>query len=142
MKTKVLVAGVSVAVLIAGIAIAQVSVHGERKFQRIDTDGDGRISNAESEAFRADRFRKLDADADGFVTKAEMPDRKKRKRSAGLEKRFGKLDADGNGTVEKAEYDAMADSRFERMDSNGDGALTLDEIRDHRQKHHKRHKDG
>lgn len=142
MKTNVLVAGASAIVLIAGIAIAQSGGHGGPRFQRVDADGDGRISEAESEAFRAERFRKLDADGDGFVTKEEMPGRMAHKQSARHEGHFGKLDADGNGTVEKSEYDAMADRRFERMDENKDGVLTLDELRDHRQKHHQRHKDG
>ena len=142
MKTKVLVAGVGITALIAGIAFAQTAEHGARMFKRMDADGDGRISVAESEAFRASRFERLDANADGSVTMEEIRDGRERKRTERTEKRFGKLDANGNGTVEKSEYDAMADQRFDRMDSNNDGVLTLDEIRVHRQKHHQRHKDG
>lgn len=142
MKTKVLVAGVGIASLIAGIAFAQTAERGARMFQRMDADSDGRVSVAESEAFRAKRFERLDANADGSVTMQEIRDGRERKRTERMEKRFGNLDANGNGTVEKSEFDAMAHRRFERMDSNSDGVLTLDEIRVHRQKHHQRHKDG
>ena len=142
MKTKVLIAGAGVAALIAGIALAQAGGHGERMFQRADIDGDGRITEAESETLRKTRFRMLDANADGAVTMQEIREQRQRMRDGHMKDRFGKLDANGNGTVEKSEYDAMADRRFERMDADKDGVLTLDEIRDHRHMHHQRHKDG
>ena len=142
MKKTVLIAGAGAAVLVAGIAFAQGGKHGERMFQRVDANGDGQITLAESQAFRADRFQKMDANSDGAVSLDEMRNAGKRKRSDRLEKRFAKLDTNGNGAIEQIEFNTMAESRFERVDANGDGALTLDEIKDHRQKHHKRRKDG
>lgn len=39
--------------------------------KKMDTDGDQKISKAESSSFHADRFSKMDADSDGFVTSDE-----------------------------------------------------------------------
>ena len=45
--------------------------HGEKMFEKIDTDGDGAISKAESMAFHEARFNEMDANKDGKVTKEE-----------------------------------------------------------------------
>src|ERR1700761_1088146 len=41
---------------------------------------------------------------------------------------MARSDTDGDGRVSKAEYLARADERFARMDKNGDGQLTPDEM--------------
>lgn len=45
---------------------------GKDKFQKCDTDGDGRISTAEANAARDKFFAKLDANNDGSITEAEF----------------------------------------------------------------------
>lgn len=40
-------------------------------FEKLDTDGDGKVTKAEFEAFHAEKFTKMDADGDGVVTKEE-----------------------------------------------------------------------
>ncbi|MCB9964271.1 MAG: hypothetical protein H6855_00305 [Rhodospirillales bacterium] len=41
-------------------------------FEKMDTDGDGKISEAEHMEGAKSRFSKMDTDSDGFVTKDEM----------------------------------------------------------------------
>lgn len=113
---------------------------GQKMFDRVDADSDGRITAAEAQAFRDERFRRLDANADGQVTKAEMQDarskrraerkeRRAERRAQRMAKRFEKTDTNGNGALDRNEFDRMAAARFQRMDANGDGAVTRDEIR-------------
>ena len=79
MKTKLMVAGAVAAVLVAGIAAAQGGKHGERMFNRVDANSDGKITLAESQAFRSERFAKIDANGDGALTLDEIKSRRKRK---------------------------------------------------------------
>ena len=45
--------------------------HGDRFFEKVDTDKDGKISKAEHQAKSDMMFTKMDANKDGFVTKEE-----------------------------------------------------------------------
>ena len=108
--------------------------------ERVDTSGDGVLSEAEFDAAaeRMRRFRKgpdfarLDADRDGRVTEAEL--------AAGMSggdgdramQRFEAADANGDGAVTRAEFGssdmlARLDRIVERADANGDGAISRDE---------------
>lgn len=42
--------------------------------------------------------------------------------------RFNKMDADGDGALSFDEFTSNSESRVERMDTNGDGAITKDEF--------------
>ena len=47
---------------------------GARAMERLDTDGDGRISRAEFAAASQERFQRMDANGDGFLDAGErMP---------------------------------------------------------------------
>ncbi|MDY6943452.1 MAG: EF-hand domain-containing protein [Pseudomonadota bacterium] len=41
-------------------------------FERVDTDGDGKISAAEHAANAEDRFKRMDSDEDGYLTREEV----------------------------------------------------------------------
>jgi len=41
---------------------------------------------------------------------------------------FGTIDADRDGTVSRAEYKDWIDSRFTKLDTNGDGVVSADEL--------------
>jgi len=47
---------------------------------------------------------------------------------AQLEQMFERLDADGDGAISRAEIDAAPAARFAEADANGDGKVTVDEI--------------
>jgi Ca2+-binding EF-hand superfamily protein len=106
--------------------------HGDRFFDRLDTDKDGKISSAESVAMEAKHFQDMDADGDGFVTKDEA--------QAAMEKRghkphgdgsafFDKADTDKDGKISKAESEANQQRRFQQMDANVDGFVTQEEAK-------------
>ena len=45
---------------------------GKEHFQRLDTDGDGQISEEEWVVHQTERFQEIDADGDGFASEEEM----------------------------------------------------------------------
>lgn len=74
---------------------------------------------------RADMLAKADANNDGSITKAEF--------LADVDARFAKLDANKDGKIAKEERPGGGEGRGGRMmgraDTNGDGAISLDEQR-------------
>ncbi|MEQ8934873.1 MAG: EF-hand domain-containing protein [Amphiplicatus sp.] len=100
---------------------------GDKMWDKMDKDGDGQIAlselNDRSRAF----FEAADANGDGAITKEEMKAHHEAKRAEREAKRFP--DADGDGVVSKAEYDAKADERFAKLDANGDGVLSEEEMK-------------
>jgi Ca2+-binding EF-hand superfamily protein len=74
-----------------------------------DTDGDGKISLLEWEAFQAKRNVKGDP-----------------------AKSFARVDSNHDGFIDRAELDAFFAKRFARLDKNGDGILTGDEMPGHK----------
>jgi hypothetical protein len=93
-------------------------------FDQLDADGDGRVSRAEMEAYRAERLRSADKNGDGRLDPQEFETfwlevtRPMRIRA------FQFLDADGDGVVGAAELQRASDRMFMRMDRDGDGYLT------------------
>ena len=95
-------------------------------FRMIDADRDGKLSDAEIQAF-GDKIKGADADKDGYVTAEEA-------RAAvreGFAKRAGKAfiekhDANKDGQVTPDEF--TNEERFKKLDTNGDGAITLDDF--------------
>src|SRR5262245_21465827 len=76
-----------------------------------DTNGDGKITLAESQAAAKTRFDALDKNKNGAITKDELP-------SGRGEKLFEKADANSDGKVTLAEMQAKAKTFFEKRDAN------------------------
>ncbi|QND58419.1 EF-hand domain-containing protein [Mesorhizobium huakuii] len=91
------------------LTLAKFQKRREKAIMAADTDGDGKISLLEWEAFQAKRNVKGDA-----------------------AKSFARIDSNHDGFIDRAELDAFFAKRFARLDKNGDGILTADEMPGHK----------
>ena len=122
----------------------------DRMMDKLDSDGDGMIS---AEEFQPPRHRgmieHMDVNNDGAVTMEEidqqMADRQTKmvdrqvEETARIHTFFNDADTDGNGAVTQKEAQAAA---FKRVDENGDGYLTEEELRNAKPPHGGRHPPG
>lgn len=113
-------------------------------FAAVDADGDGRITEAELQAWRAAQIAGLDADGNGLISEAELTAQitaRMAERAAKMAKaRIAAHDADGDGSLSAAELAAppLPMRLFDRVDADGDGAITqaeLDAARERMQEH-------
>lgn len=96
---------IAAALLAAATAFAQGP--GEL-LRRFDTDGDGRVSEAEYLAYLSLGFRARDLDGNGVLEGAELPP--------------------GARPLTRAENEARLRRQFARQDANGDGWLDAREL--------------
>ena len=81
-----------------------------RWFDRLDTNGDGVVTEAELDARQTERFKKKDTDGDGMISEEEF--------KARAHGRFVRADADGNGEITREEFtSAMKERRKKRKES-------------------------
>jgi len=101
--------------------------HGGRGggMMRADTNGDGNISRAEFTAQAEARFARMDKNGDGFITADEMTGRSGRGPGGGLMS----ADTDQDGKISRAEFMAQSTDRFAKLDTNGDGQISGDEMK-------------
>ena len=109
--------------------------HAKARFAEQDANKDGKLSKQELAKLPGDWFERVDLNGDGFVTADEMAeahaamkDRFGKRGGKHGEKRFEKMDSNGNGAVEQTEIAAHAKQRFERLDADKNGALSKDEL--------------
>ncbi len=105
----------------------------------MDADGDGKITLAEMQASRVDRVMQADANHDGKVSRAEftaaMQERMARfggggpeGAQGGADAAFARLDLNGDGYITKDEVVKATAQRFEAMDTSHKGYITVDEM--------------
>ena len=105
---------------------------------RYDTNKDGVVDRAEWKSGQEARFKRLDTNGDGKLTEDELfartpavgnsvlpSDRQVQRQSA----YFQRLDADKDGVVTLAEFMAQAERNFARCDVNKDGRTDTAECR-------------
>ena len=140
-----LTAGMTALLLGLGGAAAADSHRTPPTFEEIDTNSDGVISQAEIAALSAARFATLDTNGDGMVTAEELiaagVDRAAERAADMAAKMLERLDADGDGALSLAEMPDRAERGFDRLDADDDGAVTREEFEaaaDHRRgpRHH------
>lgn len=111
----------------APAATAQPSLFGHM-LKKMDSDGDGKISSAEFQAAAAARFAAIDTQGSGRIS-AEQIANSKSARQRDLKfaehevKRIG-----SDGTISRDQYLAAAQARFAKLDRNGDGFISADEM--------------
>ena len=94
-------------------------------YQRMDTNGDGKISREEWRG-RPEGFARLDANGDGFLTPDEI--RAGRFQRQGSDRRGPRLmDQNNDGRISRDEWKGPAEV-FDRLDANHDGFLTREEL--------------
>ncbi len=104
-----------------------------RKLKQMDANQDGAIEKAEWQG-PPERFDRIDADRDGRITEAEV---KQALAAAGggegrwmdksADAAFRRFDADQDGRITAAEWKGRRES-FQRLDANQDGAITREEL--------------
>jgi Ca2+-binding EF-hand superfamily protein len=122
-----------------GETLRQNAPLGVARFDQMDQDKDGRLTRAEFSGPPA-LFDRADADSDGAITKAEAArfagsqgETKPAlaKQASGLRKpgrAILDMDTDDDGKISREEFQGRP-AQFRRIDGDGDGFLTRDELR-------------
>ena len=112
--------------------------HGDKMFDKLDANGDGRVTEDEMTSRHQELLANADQDGDGALTKEEMKAYHKAKRE---ERRAARNpDKNDDGVIDRTEFITAAQEKFDKLDKNGDGVLSEDE-RPHRRGHHRRKSD-
>ncbi|MDF7824635.1 sulfatase-like hydrolase/transferase [Pontiellaceae bacterium B12227] len=87
-------------------------------FERLDADGNQKVTKEEYLALFVPMFPHKDTDGDGLLTPEEFP-------YAGS---FKAGDTDNDGKLTPAEFESMYGEQFHSRDANGDGVVSPDEM--------------
>lgn len=98
-------------------------------FDGVDTDGDGKLTEAELEAHRTAMFTAADTNADGMLSAEELSARQLTHFNGMLAERTARMienrDNNGDGSLSLAEMDEGPGQRhFARIDTDNDGAIS------------------
>jgi Ca2+-binding EF-hand superfamily protein len=106
----------------------------QKRFDKLDTNHDGVVTKDEYVAAATARFQQLDSQGTGKVTAAQIASSPKAQQRAqhAVDHIVQRLDTNGDGAVSQDEYLAAAKKRFSRMDRNDDGFIDADEMPAHR----------
>jgi hypothetical protein len=113
---------------------------GMNMMESFDTNQDGKLTQAEIDAARADRLAKFDGDKDGKLTLEEYQALWLDAMRERMVDRFQQLDADGDAVVTVDEFGRPFAVIVMRRDRNGDGELTAEDLR--RRPHDGEREDG
>ncbi|MFD1340823.1 hypothetical protein [Litorisediminicola beolgyonensis] len=103
-------------------------------FSEIDTDGDDLISASEYEAAfgTSDGFERYDTDASGYASRDEVTGAGGKVHKSG-KLTFSDIDEDDDGELDEEELEHAfgegAQAALAKFDRDGDGVVTLDEVR-------------
>lgn len=125
--------------LLLGAGSACAADGGARElFRRIDSNGDRKLEFGEIQAVRAQMFDRMDANRNGLLDAGEVraaveQAKSRRKFQAaqftGLQAQADRMDRNGDGKISRDEFAAFMPDRLLQADTNGDGALSISELR-------------
>lgn len=115
------------AALVATPALAQQGAGGLAMLQAADANRDGSITRAEAQAGREAAFDRLDTDQDGHLSDAERSVANTRG-GGGASRFFQGADANQDGRISHAEMMAMPYRGFDRLDRNHDDVVSTAEL--------------
>ncbi len=138
MNNAILMGALSVAIL-AGAGLAQAQGDGKPPrgpqftFEEVDANADGKLTQDEMADHRRAQFMKMDSDGNGQVSEAEMREGMAAKATKRVEKRISHMmknhDADGDGQLSPDEIKPKRMGKmFDRVDTDGDGAISRAEF--------------
>jgi hypothetical protein len=99
----------------------------EHWFERMDANKDGQLTRQEAQAGSLRLFEQLDRNQDGEVTREEADAGARVIRQEELASRFRQLDVDQDGRL-TADESKLPPQFFDRLDTNHDHALSLEEF--------------
>ena len=135
-RTKLLAAATAVLV-VGGLALAAPSLAqrgamgmmgglgAEQLLREVDTDRDGRMTQAEIDAAVNARFTRFDADGNGRLSLDEFNALWADVTRPAAVRAFQFMDPNGDASVTKAEVEERTGRLVQRFDRNGDGALSM-----------------
>ncbi len=130
----------------------------ERMLRRFDRDGDRQVTSAEVDTWLGERFERIDLNGDGRITDEDLPPmmrgreilsgkaeahfmgrghrghgrRHHRRRGGGMHGMMMRsllgADTNGDNAITPEEFRAKAMKRFQRFDRDGDGTINLDDL--------------
>ncbi|MBW3097574.1 EF-hand domain-containing protein [Pseudohoeflea coraliihabitans] len=83
----------------------------EQILNKVDSDGDGKVTLEEAQEHHAEMFAGIDADSDGSVSRDEMRDWHKSRAEDRRAEVFAKADKDGDGSLSLEEFSELRESR-------------------------------
>lgn len=111
---RILTLAAAAALGLAGMAHAQSITTTD--LAALDTDGDGKVSQTEFDAFLDQAFAKLDANGDGYLTVHEST-------TVMTPEQFAAANANGDDGLSLSEFKVAAQKDFVAADSDGSGSL-------------------
>lgn len=124
--------------------------HGMRgeqmSFEKLDADGNGQITLEEMQNLGKDRFGDMDTNQDGKISQAEMEAHAQKRTTDRIAEMFERHDKDGDGMLSMDEMPGSdrGGRMFEHIDQDGSGSISeeeFDEVRNGMMQHGKRHMD-
>lgn len=109
------------------ISKAEMIARADARFDRMDTNKDGKLSAEERKA-GAEAARAAMAERKGGELQDFMPGARRGGGGMG-ERMLARVDTNGDGLISKAENRAMVEARFARMDADKDGTVEAGEGR-------------
>ena len=104
----------------------------ERLFERLDRNGDRRLSPSEVQGrpYLQRHFQRLDRQGRGYLVPGDLTPANPAAQGERARQFFTTVDRNGNGVIDRQEADGYPwlERRFNAMDSNGDGGISREEL--------------